>query len=207
MLFTLKREQRRATEVLARIDALPRAHAGLYVWQTALTLARLDAGDTAGARERYECEAKAGFPVPRDVFWLATNALLAETCVALGDAARAPQLYERLLPHADRLVQVSFAVCWGPVERYLGLLAALIEDVDAAMVHAEAALRSSEAMDAPLLAARSRFELGRALLARGQPDDRERAEESIRAALEAATALGAEQLASSCNALLAEVSL
>jgi tetratricopeptide (TPR) repeat protein len=194
MLFAIRREQDRTSELVPRIDALPRGHAAMPVWQTALTLARLDGGDRHGASERYEQMAAPGFRISKDLFWLSTTAMLAETCAALGDAARAPVLYERLKPHAGRLVQVSFAACWGSVERYLGLLAGVAGDADGAVSHAEAAVARNLELEAPLLAARARCDCAAALIARGRPGDADAARDHAQAAMEAARALGAKQL-------------
>ena len=202
VFFTVWREQGRSAELVGRIESLPRGHAALPVWQAALTLARLDAGDVHGARQRHDRMAAAGFPVPEDLFWLSTTAMLAEACSVFRDADGAVVLYERLLPHAGRLVQVSCAACWGSVERYLSQLALVMGDTDRAVAHGDAAVEGNLALDAPLLAARARCTYAAALRARARTGDAELANRHARAALEAAMALGSEQLENLAATLL-----
>ncbi|MBA2766264.1 MAG: hypothetical protein H0U33_04755 [Solirubrobacterales bacterium] len=71
----------------------------------------------------------------------------------LGDAGRARSLYTALTPHAHRNVVVAYSSFWGPVERYLALLAATWGDRALATQHVRSALVRTRAMDAPLLTA------------------------------------------------------
>ena len=59
--------------------------------------------------------------LPRDANWLIAITLLAEVCGALGDAARAAELYRLLEPYAGRNVVVGRnATCNGAASRLLG---------------------------------------------------------------------------------------
>lgn len=194
-LLALRREQGRAADLPETIVEYAGDYAALPAWQAALTLAQLEAGDEHGACERYETVAGAGFPTPPDFLWLTMTATLAEVCAQLSDVAGAPLLYERLLPYADRCVQVSIASCWGSVERYLGLLAGVMGRHDAAVAHAEAAVERNLALGAPLLVARARYNCAGSLLARDAAGDRPRALELAGAALQTARSLGAGRLA------------
>ncbi len=57
--------------------------------------------------------------------WMIAITLLADCAVELGDAERAAQLYELLLPYREVNVVIGLAaVCLGSAARYLGRLAA-----------------------------------------------------------------------------------
>jgi hypothetical protein len=70
-------------------------------------------------------------------------AYLTEACAFLGDAQRAAQLYEMLLPFQHRLIVLVPVACYGPASHYLGLLSATTGDADGARRHFEAAIELS----------------------------------------------------------------
>jgi class 3 adenylate cyclase/DNA-binding SARP family transcriptional activator len=75
-----------------------------------------------------------------DETWLAAVAFLAEAAHALGEAAHAEVLYERLVPYSDRVAVSTPEVSLGAVSRYLGLLAAACGRTDDAAAHLTAAV-------------------------------------------------------------------
>ena len=95
--------------------------------------------------ERYRRELDAlaadGFAaVANDMNHLASLAGLAQGAAALGDAPRAEALYTRLLPYRSRTVLIGRgAVCLGPVEFYLGVLASTCMRLEDADAHLDAA--------------------------------------------------------------------
>jgi len=113
---------------------------------------------------------------------------LAAVCVALlGDRSRAPALRALLAPRRGQLVVVASGTsCEGAVDRYLGSLAAIEEDLDGAEAHFAAALALEEAAGGPALAVRTRIAHGRAV----RPSDPARATALLDAAEAAATELG-----------------
>ncbi|MGH2943381.1 MAG: ATP-binding protein, partial [Solirubrobacteraceae bacterium] len=152
-LVMLRRRQGRLNElagVVQRfVDGADTRNTG---WQSALGLILLESGDEAGARAIYREELH-GYRAAMPSFWLTNIAVLSELCAKLGDAAGARTLYAELAPFAHRVVVVSYASCWGPVERYLALLAATYGDEEARLRHARNALARTRAMNAPLLTA------------------------------------------------------
>jgi hypothetical protein len=136
-----------------------RRRAGRPLAGAAAVLARqhgdAQCGDEAAAREIYAAEL-AGRSQALPQFWLVNMAMLSELCAGLGDADGARALYAELAPFAARTVVVVYASCWGPVERYLALLAATAGDEHLRERHARAALARTEAMRAPLLSAELR---------------------------------------------------
>jgi DNA-binding SARP family transcriptional activator/tetratricopeptide (TPR) repeat protein len=192
-LFGLRRLQGRADELPGMIRALSEPVRAMTPWRAALALAHVETGDVAAGREHFERLASRDFAtVGRGFFWLGSMALLAEACVALEDRARAARLHALLAPYAGRIVQVSYTSCWGSVERYLGLLAAVAGDAPRAEAHFRAALARHEAIGAVPLSAVTRCDHA-AMLARA--GDRGRAAELAAAAEAAARAHGLDGLA------------
>jgi tetratricopeptide (TPR) repeat protein len=176
MLFTLRRQQGRIVELLPSMEALIARRSASPTWVAALALGRAESGEEADGRARFEALAEGDFAaVPRDWFWFMTMALLAETCALLGDAERAPRLYDLLAPFADRYVQVIYTTNWGSAHRHLGLLAGLMDRFDDAAAHFESALEANEAIGALLMTAETQIAYGALLLRRGRKRDRERA--------------------------------
>ncbi len=126
-----------------------------------LPLLYAEAGRVDDARRELDALAAAGWAaVADDMNHLASLAGLAQGAAALRDAARAGELYARLLPYRSRVVLIGRgAICLGPAELYLGILAA----GDAAAAHFDAAIAWAREHDA-------RPWLAWALALRGVPD-------------------------------------
>jgi len=145
-------------------------------WQPGLALIYTDLGRTDDARAQFERLAADDFAaVPRDALWQTCLAYLAEVCAALGDSTRAARLYELLLPYAELNVLVGLDFYLGASGRYLGQLAATMARWEEAQAHFEHALDLDERTGARTWLAHSRYQFGRMLLARGLPEDRDRA--------------------------------
>ena len=128
--------------------------------------------------------------------------LLSELSVLLDDHARAATLYELLRPYADRnagYVQSGFAL--GSTSYYLGLLAGLLGEPDAAQRHFEDALAFNERMGARPFVAQTQNAYADLLVKRGAPGDREQALELVNQALAAAESIGMTRLAQQALAL------
>jgi hypothetical protein len=103
-----------------------------------------------------------------DLNWFAAAAEFTRAAALLGDAERARNAYPLLRPYADRTVVVArAAACMGPVESYLGRLAATASEWEAAAAHFEAGLAACERMRAGLMLARTRQWYDEMLAARG----------------------------------------
>ncbi len=171
-------------------EAVPESVAPAWRSPWALMAALGGAGDEA--RDEFEAVVDVALPgMPRDVPWLPCLVILAATCAELGDAGRAPVLYELLRPYAGRvLVPDRGFACRGAIDHYLGQLAALEERFDVAAAHFEAALALNRRLDARPLMARTQCEYARVLVAAGHPSGGWRAAGLARQALGLATALG-----------------
>ena len=152
-LLMLRRRQGRLPELAPAVERLVRGADGVRVgWRSTwgVILAQTGRIDEAHAICREEV---AGFEDALPPFWLTNITMLGELCAELGDAEAARTVYDALAPFAHRTVIVSYSSCWGPVERYLALLAKTFGDDELRSGHARRALERNRAIGAPLLAA------------------------------------------------------
>ena len=117
---------------------------------------------------------------------------VAEAIVIGGPRELAAQLYPRITPMRDRYVMLGLSyMAWeGPWARVIGLLAAYLERWDEATEAFEDAIARCRRLGARPYLARTEYEYGRALIARGRPADVERARALIASARSAADELG-----------------
>ena len=156
-------------------------------WQamgSALTYARLEQADEA--RLHAELLPESFRPPDGNIFALF---FVGEAAAFAGMRDLARTLYERILPHDGGCVMLGLSyVGWeGPWARVLGLLAASLERWDAACAHFESAIACCRKLGARPCLARTEYEYGRALIARG---DRDRARALIASARRAGEELG-----------------
>ncbi len=77
----------------------------------------------------------------QDLDWTMTMTVLAEAAVILDDRPRARLLYELLAPHAGTVCLIGAgAVCRGPLDGYLGVLALTAGERETALTHLRAAI-------------------------------------------------------------------
>jgi tetratricopeptide (TPR) repeat protein len=174
-------------------------------WKIALAYLHAEFGRHDEAAAAFEPQAARGFAaIERDNQWLIVMTILAETCAFLGDAPRAAELRELLLPYAGRnVVIVEGWACFGSADRPLGLLATTMELWDDAEAHFEAALDLNARLAARPWLARTQHGYAQMLRARGQPGDAERVRDLLRHALNTAQDLGMATLAERARTQLA----
>ncbi|HVF13008.1 MAG TPA: BTAD domain-containing putative transcriptional regulator [Acidimicrobiales bacterium] len=122
--------------------------------------------------------------------WLSVVTNCALICAHLGDVRRAAILSELARPFADQIVTVVSLVYCGSVQHYLGVLAATMEQFDAADEWYRRAAATHERIGAPAWLARTRLEWGRSLLGWGRADRFADAVAMLEQALSTATSLG-----------------
>ncbi len=105
--------------------------------------------------------------LPRDWMWLPMMHLISDAVRRLDNAAWAREIYELLLPYADRLIVNSNTTCYGSVELTLGSLAAIMQEASAES-HIRRAIERHRQIDAPVFVARARERLGTLLLSFGR---------------------------------------
>lgn len=107
-------------------------------WRAALALARLEAGDAAGAAAALAEQRS----VPRNYFWITVMQVQSEVAASLGVVDRCEELFESLGPFRGRVgITASGSLCFGLVTRSLGELALALGR------HAEAIELLTEAAD------------------------------------------------------------
>ncbi len=145
--------------------------------------------------------------IPHDNTWYAVMVLLSEVCVYLDHAERAEVLYNLMAPYAERNALLAVHVCYGPIARHLGALAAVNSHFDQAQRHFEAAIESNRRMGARLWLAHSLFDYASMLLRRGNSDDRALALEHLDTAIKDASAGGLKALGEKALALRASLAV
>ena len=182
--IAVRRQQGRLDELGARLDVVA-SYPNYPAVRHSVPALYLEAGRADDARR-----ALAASTVDRNVpAW--ALAMRAEACATLGDTDHAVVLYGLLRRHQGHMAVFSNALlCLDPVDRSLGLLAGMLHRAGDGIRHLEDAVGLCERFDAPALLARSRADLGRALVTRGRPEDLARGGHLLDLAWREATRLG-----------------
>ena len=181
--------QRRRSDDLGALLAIMRRSAPHPATAAATALIEAELDQTESAAAVLAQLATPGLTKFRhDMMFLPGLAHLSLLCQALEDEQRAEHLYELLAPYAGRFVVAGAPAqaCWGPVDHYLGILAALSSQHDVAVDHFESALYLNRRLGSASLTAQTRCEYGLLLRSRG---DRTLAAEHLDAARRAAQSL------------------
>ena len=161
LAFVMRQAQGRLGELEGAVRQYADAQPALTAWRGALLCVYLQEGREDELRRAYERLAAAGFDsLQRDNLWLPTLAFLAEACAHLGDEKGAAELLALMEPYAGRNVVSPDVAYFGPVDRFLALLAATSGDRKRAAGWFASARAQAEAMGAE--PARERIELDEA---------------------------------------------
>ena len=184
-LFRIRYDQGRTGELVEQVLQFSGEPEAFAVWRAfaAIALIESDRADEAAALARDEDFQKVSW----DYLWPLMFAW-ADVCSRLGLADRADELYELLAPFAGRLAGGGIAI--GSIDWALGRLATTMGRYEQAERHFAAAAEIDERFGAPLLLARTHAGWAGALIARGRPEDRERAQHLLEQAEQTATQLG-----------------
>jgi class 3 adenylate cyclase/DNA-binding CsgD family transcriptional regulator/tetratricopeptide (TPR) repeat protein len=186
-MYIIRRAQGRLSEVAPVIRAVAMTEDPPPLWRPGLAAIYADLGMLDKAREVFDTLTPNSFAsVARDSVWPACLTFLAETCLVLGDARQAPVLHDELLEFHNRNLMAGFTMCFGPADRLLGGLAALLGRPADADAHFAAALELADRSAAPMWAAEAQRDWSISLAARG---DLDRAKSLARQARVAATVL------------------
>ncbi|MFE8973031.1 ATP-binding protein [Streptomyces cyaneofuscatus] len=187
-----------AEKVLAALPGARHPYPGLLEALTAV-----EQGDATPALRLIAEKSDRAAPYPRAFMplWLR---LLAQTATTTGDRRLITRAEDELTPYTGQWV-VSLYGCdiGGPVDLWLGMLAAARDDRDTAVATLTEAAASADRLGARPWAVRARLHLARALLARAEPGDTGRARALLGEAEREAGELGLHHLASEGPALRA----
>jgi tetratricopeptide (TPR) repeat protein len=176
-------------------------------WRAGAALALIESGREDEARELALAENLQS--IPWENAWSSTMIIWAIVCSRLRVVESARELYELLTPFSGQLAAAPGTV-FGTVAWGIGALAATLERYEQAEDHFAAAAEIEQRLGAPLLLARTHVGWARALIARGRPEDLDRAQPMLDQAHDTATRLGAEGIAreiTECRAALAATGL
>jgi DNA-binding CsgD family transcriptional regulator/tetratricopeptide (TPR) repeat protein len=194
-MFSIRRERGRLAELAPAVRILAAggaAEAG--PWRPGLVAVLAELGMEEEARRELSRLAADGIEGFRSSLWLATLTYLADACAALGDERMAAIVYPELEPLAGTNVMIGHLVaCYGSADRYLGMLAATMDEPALAERHFERALEQNRAMGASTWVAHTAYEYGRFLFGRGR-GARDQAEAQIGEAATLAEQIGLEGL-------------
>ncbi|MFZ0049591.1 MAG: hypothetical protein WAL16_27430, partial [Streptosporangiaceae bacterium] len=99
--------------------------------------------------------------------------LATEVCAAIGDGERAAQLYDLLSRYQGSFLVVTTSIaCHGAVDRFLGLAARAMGELDIAAQHFQAALAANVRIGAAVISARTATDYAATLLLRDRGGDR-----------------------------------
>jgi hypothetical protein len=188
-LVAVRYFQGRLGELAERSVQLTRRGDSLAAHRAAAALALIESGREDEAREMLLAEDL--HSIPWDQAWSMPMILWAMVCSRLRVLERAGELYELLAPFSGQIA-ASVAMVFGSFAWALGTLATTLERYDQAEDHFAAGAEIEERLGAPLFLARTHAAWARALIARGRPEDIERAQAMLEKAHGTATRLGAE---------------
>ena len=191
LIMPMRREQGRLAELAEPTRVAVHATPELTAWHSGLAQLLAIVGRADEARVELDAIAAPGFDaIPADLMRPYTLGGAAEAAALVHATDHAAVLYALLRDLAGRGLALGSAAYHGTTDRSLGLLALALGRVEDAVVHHEAALAAHETFGARPWAARSRFDLARALLARDADGDRARALGLLNDALDAAHDIG-----------------
>jgi DNA-binding CsgD family transcriptional regulator len=189
-MFGLRREQGRLAE-LAPVVRLLDAGIRESAWGPGLVALLTELGMEDEARRELDRILDAGLGALRRSLWLASLVYLADACAALGDAEAAAVLYPELAAYSGSNVMIGHLVaCYGAMDRYLGMTAAVLGDWERSEEHFRAALALNTRLGARTWLAHTAYGYARMLLARNAGDDRSHARGQLGLALGLAKTIG-----------------
>ncbi|HEX5195496.1 MAG TPA: AAA family ATPase [Solirubrobacteraceae bacterium] len=135
-MFGVRREQGRLSELQPVLRMLAADVQAEDAWRPALALVLAELGLRDEAAEQLRRIRDDGLEPLRASLWVASLAYLAEACALVGDRDLAALVYAELAPLSGGNVVVGHGVaCYGAADRFLGLLAGVLDDVGRADAH------------------------------------------------------------------------
>ncbi|HUP17143.1 MAG TPA: AAA family ATPase, partial [Acidimicrobiia bacterium] len=175
-LFILRREQGRLSELEETIRRAAVEFPWYPMHRIALAILLATGGQHVEARQILGDLSTNRFgALHRDNFWIPSLCLVAELAVELGEGSIATVMYELLEPYAARNAFTFAEGPLGSVARYLGLLADMLDDPEAADQYLEAAESANRKMGARPWLAHTLYDRAQLLIRRDMPGDTDQA--------------------------------
>lgn len=159
-MYLIRREQGRLGSLASTVQAAAGLKPNAGLWQPGLAALLADLGRLDDAQRAYEdfLAQRAG-TFPDDGSHDLVMSLLAEVCVKVGDSSRAPWFFEQLRPCRGKLVVCLLsAICLGPADRLLGLLATTAGDPEAGQRWLHSGLELARRTESPVWVAHCLFD-------------------------------------------------
>ena len=188
-LFIVRHFQGRFGELVDQVVRSASEEDGVAGYRAGVALALLESGREDEARELALTEDLQSIPLEQA--WSSAMILWAMVFSRLAIVDRAGELYELLAPFSGQLAATPPSA-YGTIAWALGTLAATQERYEQAEDHFAAAAQIEGSLGAPLLLARTHASWAGALIARGRPEDLNRAQTMLEEAHDTVAPLGAE---------------
>ncbi len=170
-MFGVRREQGRLAELAPVMRVLAAGERGDGAWRPGLVAMLAELAMEEQVRRELDRVQAEGLEPLREGLWLASLTYLADAAGAVAHEGVAALVYPVLAPLTGTNVMIGHGVaCYGAADRYLGMLAATLGDVDGAARHFQAALDLDRQLGASTWLAHTAYEYGRVLLGRGDSE-------------------------------------
>jgi DNA-binding winged helix-turn-helix (wHTH) protein len=167
-MFLIRREQDRLAAIGGMIRTVVARSGGDALWTPGLAWLLAETGALEEAQEVLADLRAAEFRLPLDAMWSTVMVFLVETMVRVGDLESCAVLRDRFAPLAGTNVLTgSGQLCFGRVDRYLGMLSLTLGELEEAEQQLGAALEGDDAGGSVLWANESRLWLSRVRRAQG----------------------------------------
>lgn len=195
------------TRLLEDTNSLLTRQPTLPVFHIARALLLAELGNHDAARTALDEQLPDGLSsLPPDLLWVATAAMTVETIALIHDRERADEAYSLLLPYAGATLVVAQGVaCLGSTHRYLGMLATVLNNWQAAEMHFRQALTNDEPLRSRPLRVRTHTWYAAMLAARQRSADIQQAQRLLANAAQDAARLGLTQLTRTIACELASI--
>jgi tetratricopeptide (TPR) repeat protein len=204
-LTHVRLQQGRLGEFVAELESAAHGQPGIAGYWAATARAMCDGERFREAGAILERASAVGFSnLAEDSLRTPALAMYAEVAVMLNVAEPGRKIYQLLAPWHGRWSYMGVATD-GPVDHFLGALAAVFGDFDAADEHLAVAHDMATAAGAAYFAARTELEWGRVLAARRHTGDLDRAGALLRKAWYTSVECGYAMLARRADAELARL--
>jgi DNA-binding CsgD family transcriptional regulator len=168
-MFSVRREQGRLSEFAPVIRLLVSGDGAGGLWRPGLAALLAELGMTAEARRELDRVRAGGLDLYRETLWLGSLSYLADAARAVGDVETAALVYPELLPLGGGTVMIGHGVAlYGSADRYIGMVAATLGEVEEADARFRAAAELERWMGARTWQAHTAFEHGRLLVEAGE---------------------------------------